>query len=340
MALCALDIVLTRTAWRADLARLGLRTLAAFVAGWALAFCLWPWLQVGNPFAQFIEAFRYFAKHPASYSIQFWGETVITNRLPWSYVPGQLLVRLPEGFLILLALGVLAGIAGAVRNTRPGLIEALKRLSARDSRHMLIVWTAAFLPIAFVIAEGSTLYNGIRHILFVIPMLALVAGAGFAWAFARVRRFAIPTATAIGAYLAYQCYVLAALHPLEYVAFNSVAGGVQGAYGRFDMDYWSAAATIALRRLEATVPFERGVPGPKLLICVPWREQYTDVMYRKPWTLVTEASEADYIIRSEPAGVCLKNEKVELIGEVTRFGRAFAWTYAHRPAPAAADRRP
>lgn len=341
MALCALDTVLTRTSWRSDLAQLGLRTLGALVSGWALAFCLWPWLQVGNPFFQFVEAFRYFANHPASFEIPFWGKTVVTNHLPSSYVPGQLLVRLPEGFLILLALGILIGIAGAARTvSTPQRLQALRNLAARDSRQMLIVWAAAFLPIMFVILDGSTLYNGLRHILFVIPMLALVAGVGFAWGVARLRRSTIPAGGTIAAYLGYQCYVLAALHPLEYVAFNSIAGGVQGAYGRFDMDYWSAAATVGLRRLEHNVSFAEGAPGPKLLICIPWREQYTDVMYRKPWTLVTDARKADYIIKTESAPDCTKNEKVELIDEVKRFGRAFAWTYAHHPAQGAADRRP
>jgi hypothetical protein len=341
IALCALDIVLTRKNWRADIAQLGLRALGAFVSGWAFAFCIWPWLQVGNPFAQFVEAFRFFANHPASWNIPFRGEQILTNHLPLSYVPIQLLVRLPEGFLILLALGVAIGIVRAVRRAATlHIFGALRQLAARDSRQMLIVWAAAFLPIAFVIFGGSTLYNGFRHILFVIPMLALVAGSGFAWARTWLRRLPIPAAGAIGAYLAYQCYVLAALHPLEYVSFNALAGGVRGAYQRFEMDYWSAAATVALRRLERKVAFENGVPGPKLLICIRWRERYADALYRKPWTLVTDASEADYIIKSESAIVCTKNEKVELVDEVRRFGRAFAWTYVHHPAPGAADHRP
>ena len=61
---------------------------------------------------------------------------------------------------------------------------------------------------------------------------------------------------AIGAFAGYQLYMLAALHPLEYIAFNTVAGGVQGAYGRFDMDYWALAAPVALRRLEDRLDLE------------------------------------------------------------------------------------
>ena len=37
---------------------------------------------------------------------------------------------------------------------------------------------------------------------------------------------------------------------------NTVAGGMQGAYGRFDMDYWALAAPVALRRLEDRLDLE------------------------------------------------------------------------------------
>ena len=63
-----------------------------------------------------------------------------------------------------------------------------------------------------------------------------------------------------GAFAGYKLFMLAALHPLEYIAFNTVAGGVQGAYGRFDMDYWTLAAPVALRRLEDRLDLE--VPNP------------------------------------------------------------------------------
>jgi len=32
------------------------------------------------------------------------------------------------------------------------------------------------------------------------------------------------------------------LHPLEYIAMNIFSGGTAGAYGRFELDYWSSPA--------------------------------------------------------------------------------------------------
>jgi hypothetical protein len=34
------------------------------------------------------------------------------------------------------------------------------------------------------------------------------------------------------------------------LAMNALTGGTRGAYDKFELDYWSAAATEALRRLE------------------------------------------------------------------------------------------
>src|SRR5262249_11651674 len=183
MTLCALE-ALTHGGRSAagDLVRIGVRTVAAILIAWLTAIALWPWLQIGNPIAQFGEAFFYFANHPASWEFPHWGEMVHTTTLPWSYVPAQLLVRLPEGFLLLLCVAVLSGIASVLATLRLGFatISQPSRLkevmmATAQARQPLIVWVAATLPIAAIILQRSTLYDGIRHVLFLIPMLALVA---------------------------------------------------------------------------------------------------------------------------------------------------------------------
>jgi hypothetical protein len=339
MGLCAAEAIVTRKNVAGDLARIALRSVVALAAGWLLAFCLWPWLQVGNPFRQFAEAFRYFANHPGTYYLPHWGTLLTSNHLPWSYVPGELLARLPEGFLLLLAVGVVLGVHRLFAAPAKLPRGTIGHLLTRDSRQLPIVAGATFLPILFVIVDGSTLYNGIRHVLFVIPMLAVVAGAGFAWSLKWLRRVRTIAGPAVAAYIGIQVYILAALHPLEYIAFDSLAGGVHGAYQRFSLDYWGAAATTALRRLERTRPAVEGTP-PSLLICIPWRQSETASMYRRPWRLETDPAKADYIIATEPDPGCAVGQPVVLIDEVKRFGRAFAWVYQRRPGVAALSAAP
>jgi len=349
MALCAIEVILAEPQARGrQVARIAAHTLAAILLGWLTAFLLWPWLQIGNPFAQFYEAFAYFAKHPASWEFPHWGHTVTTNHLPWSYVPAELAARLPLVFLILLVLGLLIGLGQSVALVGAGGRALADRnwqnLKATvgevtRARLALVVWAAVLLPMAFIMIKGSTLYNGIRHVLFLIPVIAVIAGYGLARVLPLLGRVPILAGAGIGAYLGYQVYLFAALHPLEYIEFNILAGGVHGAYQRFAMDYWSAAGNVALRRLEHRMDLDparaAGDNPPSLLICIQWRQSMVAPMYRRPWKLETDPAKADYIIATESDPDCAKDQPVVLIDEVTRFGRAFAWTYARRPQPAA-----
>ncbi len=344
MALCAIRVATTGEHRLSDLGRIAVRAGSALAVGWLAAYCLWPWLQIGNPVSQFVEAFGYFANHPSSWTMLHWGQTVTTNDLPWHYVPGQLVARLPLTVLGLIVVAMALGLWRIVvhldwRGLRDGQsrIGAVAALVTRERRQMAIFCAATFLPIVFVIVEGSTLYNGLRHILFVIPLLALFAAAGFVWLLPWLRRLPILTAGAVSAYIGWQAATLSVLHPLEYIAFNTLTGGVHGAYNRFNMDYWAAAATIALRRLEDRVALEvpPDAPPPKLLVCMPWREWLTASMYRRPWRLTLKAADAAYIIATEPQPGCAAGQPVVLIDEVKRYDRAFAWTYARRPGAAA-----
>jgi hypothetical protein len=71
--------------------------------------------------------------------------------------------------------------------------------------------------------QRATLYHGIRHVLFVIPMLAILAGYGFWALLPLLRRVPVIAAVGVGAYVGGLVSALAALHPLEYVAINALA---------------------------------------------------------------------------------------------------------------------
>jgi hypothetical protein len=237
---------------------------------------------------------------------------------------------------LLLAIGLLIGISNAL-----GLLARAGKALPRDlkeialvvsrSRQALVVWAAVLLPISFIMVNGSTLYDGVRHVLFLIPLLAVIASYGFVRIFPFLLRQALVTAAGIGALLAYQLHVLTMLHPLEYIAFNAFAGGVPGAYGRFDMDYWALAAQVAMRRLEdrldVEMPDRFAKDPPSLMTCIAWREALVAPMYRRPWRLETDADKADFLIATERMR-CGAGRPVVLIDEVERFGRPFAWTYA------------
>jgi hypothetical protein len=90
--------------------------------------------------------------------------------------------------------------------------------------------------------SGATLYDEMRHFLFVVPILAVVAAHWTAWLLERVSRWRPllrdGLATLAIVYVAVHVYLMAALHPNQYVYYNAAAGGVAGAKGKYDLDYW------------------------------------------------------------------------------------------------------
>ncbi len=346
LMLCAVEFFCVHRAVTSRyLLQIGLRYGTVVVVAWMAAFALWPWLQIGDPLHQFEIALVHFATIPMSFEFSHWGERIWIDALPVSYIPGQLLARLPEAFLFLLAAAFFRAIAAGIALAR-GAAAGWRReraaglhmatLEVARSRASLVVCAAIILPLGFLIVQRATIYDGVRHVLFVIPMLAVFAGLGLRALLPLLRRAPVLAAAVVGGYVGSVVGTLAVLHPLEYIDMNALAGGTRGAYGNFELDYWSVAATEALRRLEQRVDYDPGIgtaeSPPSILICIPWREQLIEPMLKRPWIVQTDPDKADFIIATERSR-CADDKPVILIDEVKRFDRTFAWVYAPRRSP-------
>jgi hypothetical protein len=339
MALCAVEVlVLTGSGARQAMLQIAVRGCAALILAWIVAWALWPWLQIGNPLTQFKIAYTHFVTLVSEFQFVDWGRWLWANALPWSYIPDQWLARLPIGFLSLLALALLLAIVNSIRFIRLGVkrfrqhgtlgLRCLLLLVARD-RNILLLWSAAILPVSFIMTQQASLYDGVRHTLFIVPLLAVIAGwaAVRLWrSLGRLRVLAAVFATIYAAYLAADLVIL---HPLEYIAMNAFAGGTAGAYRRFELDYWSAAPTEALKRLENRLDWSGAAAAaqPSILVCIPYREHMITLMLGSGWRVELDPEKADFVIESE-RWPCAKNHpNLILLDQVRRYNRAFAWTY-------------
>jgi hypothetical protein len=343
LILCAMEFFADhgRLTWR-YLLQLGARFGTAVVTAWIVAIALWPWLQIGNPVTQFKIALVHFATMPMAFEFSHWGERITTDALPMTYIPAQLLARLPGMFLILLAVAFGYAVASTVIHAREATAQwRLDRgaglraaaLPLGRARGILVICAAVALPLGFLIVQRATIYDGIRHVMFIIPMLAVLAGVGLTAVLPLLRRAPMVAAVAAGAYVGNILVTFAALHPMEYLAMNALAGGTRGAYGNFELDYWGGAATEALRRLEQRLDYDlanRSSEGPpSILICIPWRETMVAPMLKRPWVIETDPDKADFIIETQRSR-CAEGKSVVLIDEVKRVDRTFAWVYARR----------
>jgi len=227
-----------------DLARssgtIVLRLLPAGVLAYLVMIALWPWAQI-DPLFRPLQAIDYFSHFPYDIPLLVDGQLYRSSQPPWYYLPVFFGVKLPE-FLVLLT-----GLALALGTWRLHHLARTGALGSPTIQAGLLEWGtlgfAALFPTGYAILSHSTLYDEMRHFLFVVPIVAVMAACGTArlidWVagWRPLLRDAVATAAIV--YAAVHLYLMAALHPNQYVYYNALAGGVAGAQGRFDLDYWN-----------------------------------------------------------------------------------------------------
>lgn len=216
----ALILIERQTDWR-RLADTALRVAAIVVAVLLLGTVFWPWAG-GAPFTRPFEALIGAGGYPWNGLVLFAGTEYEAQSLPWSYAPWWFLISTP-----------LVTLAGA----------AVSPLVVSDRTNALRIaglWFVLTFPIATAIVMGSTLYDAVRHLMFVRPVLVLIAVGGWIGLFGILR--SRPVRLAAGATLAAGLVSLTVFnvgfHPNQGVFFNSIVGGPSGAFKRYDMDYW------------------------------------------------------------------------------------------------------
>lgn len=237
--------------WRAVLAFAGRSALplaAAFVLAYVIMIAAWPWAGLAplNP-ARALSEFTDF-----HYKIQtvLDGRVYYMSDVPRWYVPTYLAIKLTFALLIgaglSLVLIVLPRRAPAAK-ARPAANDTWRRETA-------LMALAAFLPlICDVIVRGPG-FSGMRHFLFIVPPLAVLAGLGIDGVLSRLwtgRRLVAGFGLALLALdLGWNAATLYRLHPDEYLFFNPLVGGLAGASRRYDTDYWVNIMPEAVGDLE------------------------------------------------------------------------------------------
>jgi hypothetical protein len=217
--------------WRAVVATAGRMAVIALIAVPAGTLA-WPWAQA-SPYLRPIEGFLFTsrASWAEGFYLLFGGETLGAGSVPWTYVPTWLVLALPPVVLVGLGLSIALG----------------WRRGADAATAWVALAAFAVAPVALAIVRHATIYDGIRHLLFVVPPLIVLAAAGW-----NAALDAAPPARAVAAVL----LVLGLLEPLDFqirnhpnqiVYFSPLTGGPRAAFGRYDMDYWANSVLQAVR---------------------------------------------------------------------------------------------
>jgi tetratricopeptide (TPR) repeat protein len=196
-----------------------------------LSVVLWPY-GLQNPVTGILKSYRVMAHFPDTFRQIFEGKLEWSDHMPWYYLIKSMGITIP--------VIVLTGLI---------LFVILNKNIFRKSKRLVFVFLifSVVFPIGFVILEKSNLYSSWRQFLFVYPGIVLLASVGISALSDSIKnRYILMLAGLIAVFLSiHPLKFMITNHPYEYIYYNQLVGGLKGAYGNYETDYYYVSQTEA-----------------------------------------------------------------------------------------------
>lgn len=195
----------------------------------AIAYAAWPALW-GNPFQAFAERLILVSSFPV-HTILYQGTPILSGSLPWHYLPTLMGFQFTEAALLGMALGLFF------------IVIAILGRRIKPIPILLAVWVG--VPAMAVMIIGTPIYGNFRHVFFSVPPLIILAGYGWTRLLEKIR----PKYVRIGIVLLLLIpgiYSILKAHPYQYVYYNVLVGGVEGAARQYELDHWCTSYREAM----------------------------------------------------------------------------------------------
>lgn len=195
------------------------------ILGYLAGSLFWPYGQqnpIGNPLTALSEMSNFKIN-----LAQIWeGEKVMSGELPSSY--------LIKSFFITNTYALLAGLI---------LFFIFIRKAAKSNAPHIIYFVAftALFPLFYIIYKKSNVYHAWRHVLFIFPSIVVMATLGWAYINEYIAQTWRKSFAGIGiaaVLLIEPVLFIIPTYPNTVTYHNGFAGGVEGAYGNYEVDYY------------------------------------------------------------------------------------------------------
>ena len=304
------------------------RLLPALLLAYLIMVLAWPWAALSplNP----VRGLLAFSEFQYDIRTNLAGQVYEMANAPRLYVPIYILIRLPLLMLLGAALAILYALL-------PRLGAASAELQRRD---VALVALTVMFPLACQVIWRGPAFTGMRHFLFVIPALAVLAGVGLDKALAalatRGRVIGSGALAVVAGCFLFDAVTLVRLHPYEYLYYNSLVGGLPGASRRYDLDYWFASMPEAIHQLEAylrrTEPADAARPAPLYSVAVCGERLPFEKIVTLPelrWDFKPQWDQSEFFIAPTQMN-CDGDLDGKIIGTVERLGVVIAYVKDRR----------
>ncbi|HOS57339.1 MAG TPA: tetratricopeptide repeat protein [Bacteroidales bacterium] len=244
--------------------KLFVKYICIIIGAFLISIPLWPYIMT-NPLHNTIQAFKDLSHFAVSLRQLFEGEMQWSDALPWYYTPKYILITIPIAVII----GMLVY----------PFIDGWKKENRFTT---FMVYFAFIFPIFWIVYSNANVYGGWRHALFTYPPMVVAAGLGFNALIDLVKNKYGKIALTILPFLLpiHPLLHIIRNHPYEYVYFNELSGGMNKAYGNYEMDYYYHSTREASEWVLANAKKSGMETGKKIKVAT-WHSASVNYFFRK-----------------------------------------------------------
>ncbi len=210
------------------LVRLMGQGIVIVIIGYFAGLLFWPY-ALRDVFLHPLESLHVMEHYKVSIRQIFNGELLWSTQLPWYYLPKWILISTPEYLL----LGFLICTVSLIRYLP-------KPVKSKQLFIELFVFYTLIFPIVYVLIIDANLYSGVRQMLFVLPVLAVLSSVGISriWKINMKKPVRIALTGAFFILMILPVKHQIKTFPVDYVYFNTVSGGNKKAWSNYEYDYY------------------------------------------------------------------------------------------------------
>lgn len=207
------------------------------LVGYALAVVFWPY-ALQNPLTRPLHALSQFSALEVQIRVLFEGKNVMSDVTPWYYAPKWIGISIPLAALFGF-FGCLVLVPRLFKNYNPLLVS--------------LVLFAAIFPVFYVVYKDSVLHDGWRHLTFAYPAIAIAAALFWnelSKMFGSIKPVKYAIYGVFALMLADSTAFIFQNSKFPYTYFNPLVGGTDGAFGKYETDYWGVSVRQGLEWME------------------------------------------------------------------------------------------
>lgn len=217
-----------------NLSRISILEFIYFIAAPIAAFLLWS-VFWPNPIES-LKGLIHFTFSTNNIEVLLNGNWYCSgSNVPWYYPFWYLGITTP----LLILFFFLIGLISLIRHIRPIGI-------------LLLLWF--FLPLSRYLLPNIGVIDGVRHFEEVLFPLAAIAAVGLDFMIRQISLIRPISPILILSTFYFLLFTLVSYHPYQITYFNELVGGVKGAFGKYDLDYWGGSQKQAVIWVNENAP--------------------------------------------------------------------------------------